>query len=261
MKKSFSMKTRLFSLFLAAQFLNVQIQSAYGTEAVTASSPEVQQLMQQVEEQVSAKLEGKSERQINRLAYKLYKLTVKARNKAVRNEAESIEMDADDQEVASTFNNGSAQVSTEDLKQAQKQIKKEQAIEQADVLLTALGSEKNDDGSLSKVSFSDFKSNVSKLKANDLRAPASPGRIILKVIYCLLILLAGIAVFYVIGMAIVILAWIGSILWNIAAILVLIFLVGCVIGVIFGIRAVVTEVRPLLRNQVAAVPHLKPASV
>jgi len=240
MKTTYSLKTRLLSLFIAAQFMNVQIQAAYGTEAITQSNPEVQRLMQQVEEQITSKLEGKSDRQINRLAYKLYKLTVKARNKAVRNDAETMEMDSDDQEVANTFNNGAAQISPEELKQAQKQIKKEQAIEQADALLAALGSESQEDGSMTKVSFNEFKDHVSKLKANDLRAPASPGKIILKVIYCLLILLAGIALFYVLAMAIVLLAWIGSILWNVAAILILLFVVGCVIGVVFGIRAVVS---------------------
>jgi hypothetical protein len=248
MKTKYSLQTRLFSLFLAAQFLNVQIQAAYGTEAMTASSPEVQLLLQQVEQQVTSRLEGKSERQINRLAYQLYKLTLKARNKAVRNELNSLEMDSDDLEVASTFENGTAPVSSEELSQAKKQINQKQVIDQADTLLKALGSETQEDGSLSKASFSEFKEKTSQLNANELRAPASPGRIILKVIFCLLVLLAGIAVFYVIGIFLVLLAWVGTIAMNVAGILVLIFAIGCIIGVILGIKAVVTQTKPLLLN-------------
>lgn len=248
MKTKYSIQTRLFSLFLAAQFLNVQIQAAYGTEAITASSPEVQQFLQQVEQQVTSKLEGKSERKINRLAYQLYKLTLKARNKAVRNELNSLEMDSDDLEVASTFENGSASVSAEDLNQAKKQINQKQVIDQADVLLKALGSEALEDGSLSKASFYEFKQNVSQLNPGELRAPASPGRIILKVIFSLLILLAGIAVFYVVGIFLVLLAWVGTIAFNIAGILVLLFAIGCIIGVILGIRAVVTKAKSLPLN-------------
>jgi hypothetical protein len=252
MKTKYSLKTRLFAFFLASQFLNVQIQSAYGTEAVVAASPEARAVMAQLETKVMEKLADKSERQLNRIAYRLYKLNLKLRNKAVKNDNEAYQMDLEDQEAIAPFADGeTAQVNEQALKQAKEKADREKIISQSDALLTALGSTLQDDGSLSKVSFEEFKENAAGLKANDLRSPAGIGRIIVKIILVLLVLALGYVVLLGIYVILFLLALAGAILSNLANILAILTLAAVIVGVVLLIKVIVQNERRINDPQFA----------
>ena len=252
MKTKYSLKTRLFTFFLASQFLNVQIQSAYGTEAAVAASPEAQAVMAQLETKVMEKLADKSERQLNRIAYRLYKLNLKLRNKAVKNDNETYQLDLEDQEAIAPFADGEqATVNEQALKQAKEKADRTKIISQSDALLTALGSSAQEDGSLSKVSFEEFKENAAKLKANDLRSPAGIGRIIVKIILVLLVLALGYVVLLGIYVILFLLALAGAILSNLANILAILTLAAVIVGVVLLIKVIVQNDRKLNSPQFA----------
>ena len=241
MKSKYPVKTRLFVLFLAAQFLNVQIQSAYGTEATIASNPEAQAVMEQLEANVMQKLADKSERQLNRIAYNLYKLNLKLRNKAAKNDNEAYELDAEDQEAILPFADKEQPVSVNEsaLKEAKENADREKIIEQSDILLTAFGSKVASDGSLSKVSFKEFKENASKMKANNFRSPAGIGRIIVKIILVLLVLALGYIVLLGVYAIILVLALAGLLIAHLGNLLAFFSLALIVGGVVYLIKIIV----------------------
>lgn len=265
MKNRFRFRTRLFAFFLAAQFLNVQIQSAYGTEAVMAYSPEQQQLLQHLEGRIFAKLGDRSERQLNRVAYRLYKLNLKLRNRLVSsNPSEPMEasFDADDRETIATFSDSPADSShrtnradSEALSEAKKQANPQKILEQADLLLTTLGSKTQSDGSLSKASFQDFKDQVKQLKANELRSPASAGSILLKVILALLVLAGAMAVLFGIFILLAVFIFAGGIIINVGVIVLLLAIAAVIVGMVFAIKKLFS-INPLPRpDRDGVIPH------
>lgn len=265
MKNRFRIRTRLFAFFLAAQFLNVQIQSAYGTEAVMAYSPEQQQLLQHLEGRIFAKLGDRSERQLNRVAYRLYKLNLKLRNRLVSAPpAEPMEasFDADDRETIATFSDSSVDSShrtnrtnSEAMNEAKKQANPEKILEQADLLLTALGSKAQSDGSLSKASFQEFKDQVKQLKANELRSPASAGSILLKIILSLLVLAGAMAVLFGIFLLLAVFIFAGGIIINIGVIVLLLAIAAVIVGMVFAIKKLFS-INPLPRpDRDVAIPQ------
>lgn len=243
MKKTPSLLTKSFVFFLIAQFLNVQIQSSFATEAVTSHNPYVQQMMKKLEDRITLKMGEKSEYALNRIAYRLYKMDLKLRNKAVKKEAgEADLLSKEDHETMSLFQDGaSPELAQEFNKLDRKQVKKEKILADTDSLLIALGSELQLDGSLSKATFNEFKEKVSQLEASQLRAPASVGKIILKVILSLLIAASGLALFYFSVVIIALSVWGGTILAANAQILIILLAAGLLTGVIFGITAVWTS--------------------
>jgi hypothetical protein len=255
MKNRFRFRTRLLAFFLAAQFLNVQIQSAYGTEAVMAYSPEQQQLLQHLEGRIFAKLGDRSENQLNRIAYRLYKLNVKLRNQVTNSNAvefTSSKLDSEDRETIAVFSdhpNSIDQSNTdpakEEMKLAQQQANPEAILQQADTLLTALGSDSHSDGTLSKASYSTFKNHVAQLKTKDLRAPASAGSIILKIILSLLVLAGAMAVLAGIFLLLAVFIFAGGIIINVGVIAVLLAIAGIIVGIVFAIKKIFS-INPLL---------------
>src|ERR1700751_4858441 len=86
MKNTPSLKVRSFVFFLIAQFLNVQIQTSFATEAVVTNSLEAQQAISKAKEHIASKLERKGENAVLHIAYRLYKMDVKLANKAIQRE-------------------------------------------------------------------------------------------------------------------------------------------------------------------------------
>jgi len=258
----FSMLTRAFTFFIAAQFLNVQIQTAYGTEAVTQANPEVAQALKQMEAKIQSKIEGRSERAQLKYAYRLYKIDVKLRNRTFNKTDEEIQqriealdqgkvtaqtetLNDEDQELAQTLNSDEV---LNDLAGAQhvkisfnkSQVKKEQLLKNSDPLLLDLGSEVNDNGTFSKASFNTFQNKVFEMgKSLDSRAPASMN-VIVKIILSLLIVAAGLAILYFVLVVYALTVAFGGTISSGGAMLLIFLTVGSVVGMIFGLKAVLS---------------------
>jgi hypothetical protein len=271
MKNRFRLPTRLFTLFLAAQFLNVQIQSAYGTEAVISYSPEQQQLLRQIESRVLAKLGDRSEKKLQRVAYRLYKLNVKLRNQLASSEQpeqteinldqedrKTIEVFSDDRQTPNTAANN-AQV-LNDLNEARKHANSNQILSQADSLLTALGSNIETDGRLSKASYSSFQDQLKQLKTNELRSPASAGNIILKVILSLLVLAGAMAALGGILLLMAVFIFAGGIIINFGVIVVLLGIAAIIVGMVFAIKKIFSINPPRRMGPVWAIQHYSPTA-
>ena len=253
--------TKVLTFFIAAQFLNVQIQTAYGTEAVTHANPETVQALKQMEAKVQSRIENLSERAQLKYAYRLYKVDVKLRNRTFHKTDEEIQQriealdqgkvtqqseapSAEDQELAQELN---ANQAFSDLAGAHQikvsfnrsQVKKEKLLENADPLLIDLGSEINDDGSFTKASFQTFQNKVFELNKVDSRAPASMN-VIVKILLSLLIVAAGLAILYVVLVVYVLSMIFGGTLTTGGAALLILLSLGAVAGMIFGLRAVIT---------------------
>jgi len=265
MNNRFRLRTRLFAFFLAAQFLNVQIQSAYGTEAVMAFSPEQQQLLQHIEGRIQAKLGDRSERQLTRFAYRLYKLNVKLRNHVQISsvaETSSVQFDSEEQETIAVFKDDRATNDSDiDLNAAKQQADPTQILNQADTLLSALGSDLRADGRLSKASFQEFKNHVSQLKTKDFRAPASAGNILLKIILSLLVLAGAMAVLLGIFILLAVFIFAGGIIINFGVILLLLGIAGIIVGMVFAIKKIFSFSPLRQPGQVWAIPHWSSAAV
>jgi hypothetical protein len=259
MNHRFRFRTRLFAFFLAAQFLNVQIQSAYGTEAVMAYSPEQQQMLEQIENQVLHQLEDRSEKQLNRVAYRLYKLNVKLRNQLAKTSDEAIQLDADDQATIETFSMKSERSQTETptqaLKEARNQANRDAILAQQDDLLMALGSKAMEDGKLSKVSFQEFKENVSQLKTKSMRAPASAGRIIIKVILSLLVLAGAGAVLLGLWLLAIVFIFAGGFIITVGTVVLMLTIAAIITGMVFAIKAIFSIKLPRSKDPGVVAPH------
>ena len=251
--------TRAFSWFVMLQFLNVQLQTAFATEAMQSvaleQSPEVRVALDLMRARLAALLENRSERVQMKIAYNLYKLDVRARNRTFRNSDEEVQarfekMDQgliDEQalgqvepELQSLVDEATQKTAHAPSSDAlsRKEIRREKILQNSDPVLISLGSELGASGKLTRASFKTFQDRVYALKnANDSRAPASVIGVILKILLCLLVLAVGLGIVLVTGVVIA-LSMLGTgagismwYFWGILA------AVG--IGEFFGIRAII----------------------
>lgn len=249
---------RIFSLVLAAQFLNVQIQTAFATPAITGSNPEVQAILAKATEKLSQKLEGKSEHAIYQFAYRLFSKDIKGRNRlfgktneefqsslqAIENPRESSliedpELLADYQEEASNLDVLAPTTSVPKL--SSREIKREQIIQNADALLLSLGATVGNDGKLSAIDFNSFSQKLNEMRTiYDTRAPASAELgIILKVILALLVISVGL---FGILLMIAIIAFGGT------SILIYIVIAGILVGGFFALKGIFSHQKKRLHS-------------
>lgn len=259
----------LFTFFVLAQFLNVQIQSAYGAEGLQkALAPQVQSRLSLIEGRITNRLAELGEKAQLKLAYRLYKIDVKLRNKshtlsddqiqqAVNGQTllqeslskadEELVNEAKDLEVI-------ADIGDEPMPEFEKQkVSGDEARRQADPLLIALGSELDEHGFLSRASFEQFKERIFNLQEKSLREPAGFGRFLVKVVLSLLIIMLALSLItamitYIIGYALVGLFFSG--LWL------YLLLFGAVFTILYSVRIIIrvgsSGQRPLTQQPLPA---------
>ena len=250
---------KVFTFFIAAQFLNVQIQTAYGTEAITHANPELIHALKEMEAKVQTRIENMSERAQLHYAYRLYKIDVKLRNKTFHKSDADIQQRIEDlnsnkipkqEESTSTEDQElSQELSSEqafhDLAGAQKikislnrtQIKKEQLLQNTDPVLLDLGSVQNENGTFSKASFQTFQGKVFELnKTLESRAPSSIN-IIVKVILSLLIVAAGLSILFFVYAVFALATAFASGITPLGYTVLILLTVGSISGMYFGLKA------------------------
>ncbi|MBU6153973.1 MAG: hypothetical protein KGP28_06685 [Bdellovibrionales bacterium] len=258
------MKKSIFTFFVLAQFLNVQIQSAFGSQGLQqALAPEVNSRLTLIENRIANRLENLSEKAQLKLAYRLYKLDVRLRNKAHTLNDEQLNRAANgetllqeslskaDEEIVSEAKDLSVieDIGNEPLPELQKQpISGNEVKKQADPLLLQLGSSLDDQGFLSRASFEQFKDRIFGLQEKSLREPAGFGRFLVKVILSLLIIMMALSLLtamlsYIIGYALIGLFFGGG--W------VFLFMAGIVVSLMFSVRIFIRvgSIRPLIIQQ------------
>lgn len=247
---------RFLALFIAAQFLNVQIQTAFATEAVTSADPAAAQVLKRLEEKVTAKFGEWSEQKQLKLAYRLYQRDVKMRNRMFRKSDEEV------QKRVQALNDGTpyesaepvtaedrslrAEVESDELLPEVTQaaartplkradIRRERILKNTDPLLLSLGATALADGSLQKADFQTFQAKVFELGAQELRAPAMS--IVLKVILALLVVTVGL---YALLFIVVVAAFAGG--WGTltvgGAVLLTLLAAGVVIGMFYALKGI-----------------------
>ncbi len=249
MNKRPSLATRFFALFLAAQFLNVQIQSSFATEAITESSPEVLNLIAELRNKITLKSEGKSSTAMMKIAYKLYKLDIKLHNKAVLtniDQKNDLPISAEDLEPIKEYSSENYNIENQQIQNPEvNESHKQKVLANSTKTLIALGSTQNSNGELSKVTYQEFKKNIEE-NIVELRGPASAGKVILQVILSLLIVAAGLTFFYFSA------AIIGLMIWGNPAIpgalIISLLAAGLLTGMFFAVRAVWTS-HPMISAQ------------
>ena len=247
--KSFPMKKSIFTFFVLAQFLNVQIQSAFGSQGLQhALAPEVNSRLSMVEARIANRLDNLGEKAQLKLAYRLYKLDVRLRNKAHILSDDQINRAANgeslaqeslskaDEEIVSEAKDLSVleDIGNEPLPEFEKKpISGEEVRKQADPLLVMLGSSSDERGFLSRASFEQFKERIFGLQEKSLREPANFGRFLVKVILSLLIIMMALSLItsmisYIIGYALIGLFFGGGWLF--------LFMAGAVVSILFSVR-------------------------
>jgi len=238
-----------FLIFLMAQFLNVQIQTAYATEGVSQfHAAEAGAPMALLEAKLGERLQGMGERAQMRLAYRLFKINIKLRNRAAALSEEAFqermsgalvpesEQTPEDQEIANEMSElDGVDVLSSDMstmesspagKQFQSQISKSEVIRGADTFLISLGAKAEDSGRLGKISYREFKESLNR----------DVGTVILKIILSLIVLMMGLAIITV-AFAYLLAYALAGVLVSGAWFYILLF--GTLIGVFFGIRAII----------------------
>lgn len=239
MKKSPSLATRFFALFLAAQFLNVQIQTSFATEAVTENSPQVLKLINQLRDQITLKSEGKTPRALMKIAYKLYQLDIKLHNRAIRKNIDQLNdlpLSAEELDPIKEFSSENNEFENDSFQKPEvSETHREKILLNSSQTLTSLGSVQNANGELNKISFQEFQKNIEE-NIVEMRGPASAGKVILQVILSLLIVAAGLGIFYYSA------AIIGLMIWGNPAIpgalIISLLAAGLLTGMFFAVRAV-----------------------
>jgi hypothetical protein len=238
-----------FLTFLIVQFLNVQIQSAFATEGVSQfHAAEAGAPIALLEAKLGERLQGMGERAQMRLAYRLFKINIKLRNRAAALSEEAFqermngalvpesEQTPEDQEIANEMSEVdgvdvlsgdiNALESSQARKQFQSQISKSEVIRGADTLLISLGAKAEDSGRLEKISYREFKESLNR----------DVGTVILKIILSLIVLMMGLAIITV-AFAFLFAYALAGVLVSGAWFYILLF--GTLIGVFFGIRAII----------------------
>ena len=252
-----------FLIFLMVQFLNVQIQTAWGSEGIreVARSEAEGALLSRLE----SRLEGLNERRRMRLAYRLFKLNIQLRNRVLHMSEDEVqarleqnpaqlsekEIESDSKvaasqdaalaeelasleglDVLSSSDPGLVLPETHSLGE---RMSRASILAQSDQLLESLGAFQSDSGHLTKISFHDFKSQILK----------DAGKTLLKVILSLIVL--------TLGLSIITVAFIYLIVYSIAGVVTTsawfyLLLFGTLIAMFFGIRAIIrssNETSPL----------------
>jgi hypothetical protein len=246
------MKKPIFTFLILAQFLNVQIQSAFGSQGLQqALAPEMNARLSMIENRIANRLENMSEKAQLRLAYRLYKLDVNLRNKAHSLNDEQLNRAANgealvheslsksDEEIVNEAKDLPVleDVGTEPLPEPAKQpVSGEDVKKQADPLLMKLGSGADENGVLSRASFEQFKERIFGLQERSLREPAGFGRFLVKVILSLLIIMMALSIItamlsYIIGYALVGLFFGGGWLF--------LLMVGAVVSIMYSVRIII----------------------
>jgi hypothetical protein len=246
------MKKPIFTFVVLAQFLNVQIQSAFGSEGLQhAFAPEVNSRLAMIESRIANRLDNLSEKAQLKLAYRLYKLDVRLRNKAhtlsddqinraVNGEVPLHEsLSKTDEEILSEAKEITVleDVGTEPLPEFEKrQVSGEEVKRQADPLLLKLGSELDGNGFLSRASFEQFKDRIFGLQEKSLREPAGFGRFLVKVILSLLIIMMALSLItamlgYMIGYVLVGFFFSGGWLFLLMA--------GMIVSILYSVRIII----------------------
>ncbi len=246
------MKKTIFTFFVLAQFLNVQIQSAFGSQGLQqALAPEVNSRLTLIENRIANRLENLGEKAQLKLAYRLYKLDVRLRNKAHTLSDDQLNRAANgeallqeslsktDEEIVSEAKDLSVleDIGNEPLPEFKKQtVSGEDVKRQADPLLVQLGSSPDDQGFLSRASFEQFKDRIFGLQEKSLREPAGFGRFLVKVILSLLIIMMALSLItamlsYIIGYALIGLFFGGGWLY--------LFMAGVVVSILFSVRIII----------------------
>jgi hypothetical protein len=234
----------LFLSFLVFQFLNVQIQTAFATEGVSRfQAAEAGAPIALLQAKLSERLEGMGERARMRLAYRLFKINVKLRNRVAAMSEETFqermngaEVEDSDQEIAEEM----SQIEGVDVlasgaesfegsspeKGSRPGISKSAVIQGADSLLVSLGAKLDDSNHLEKIPYRQFSESLQR----------DAGTVVLKIILSLLVLMMGLAVITV--------AFAYLLAYALAGVLVsgawfYFVLFGTLIGVFFGIRAII----------------------
>ena len=212
------------------QFLNVQIQSAFGTEATRSMNEEYQQLRQKLDDHLAHKMESWSEDRQIRFAEKLTHIAIRARNKvsgmsesnfnrryqkqrshflpksnieAVTADQEQLN-DQDTSELSSdvstfddlkTISQGLAPTNIETATEVmQTSVSQAQFIEQIDTVLVGVGASKNSGGLLESPDHETFQNQFlsvgSKDSAKQFRSVASLG--LVRLVVALLLAMAAV---------------------------------------------------------------------
>ncbi len=239
----------LFLTFLIVQFLNVQIQSAFATEGVSQfQAAEAGAPVALLQAKLSERLQGMGERAQMRLAYRLFKINIKLRNRVAGMSEETFqermngavvpesEQTSEDQEIATGMSElDGVDVLSDGLSSAGEarfgkveapQVSKAEVLRGADTLLISLGAKSLDSNRLEKVSYADFKESLNR----------DVGTVILKIILSLLVLMMGLAVITVAFAYLLAYAFAGVLVSGAWFYFVLF---GTLIGVFFGIRAII----------------------
>ncbi len=251
------MKSRFLAAFVLFQFLNVQVQTAFATEAMQdiarAQSPEIQSAVQRIQNRLATLLESKTERMQLRIAFAVYKLDVRARNRTFLKSDEEIQAQVEQTDATlqeqDEISEPALQTLIDESKQkevvapvgvdlSKRMLKRERILQNSDPVLIALGSNVKSDGRLTRASFKTFQDRVYGLKdSNDSRAPASVGGVILKVLLSLILLAVGVGIIILTVLVIALSAFDsgpGISIWYLYAV------IGAVgIGEFFGIRGII----------------------
>jgi hypothetical protein len=246
------MKKPIFTFFVMAQFLNVQIQSAFGSQGLQqALSPELNSRIALIESRIANRLDNLGEKAQLKLAYRLYKLDVRLRNKAHFMSDDQLNRAANgegllqeslskaDEEIVTEAKDLAVleDIGNEPLPEFQKQtVSGERVKQQADPLLLQLGSSLDDNGLLTRASFDQFQDRILGLQEKSLREPAGFGRLLVKVILSLLIIMMALSLItamisYIIGYALIGLFFGGG--W------VFLLMTGVVFSIMFSVRVII----------------------
>jgi hypothetical protein len=253
---------RFFGFFILAQFLNVQIQSAFATAAITAADPGVAQALNDLSQKVEAHYGSKSEERQLAIAYKFYGLANRLRNKVFHQSADEVQtqiQQLDQNQITPAMANVTASDEESEITQAlnsdgglsdlapnrenassldHSQANRENLLKNSDPLLLDLGSSLNEDGTFAKIDFETFKANVFQIdqKQNHLRSPASMNNALKVILATLIIAIGLVSVVYILAITAVAIAF-GSIT-LLAGIVIGLLTSGIIIGVIFAVKAI-----------------------
>lgn len=211
--------TRVFAAFLALQFLNVQIQSSFATEAMVKMSPGYESILNKIETKLEQKLENMSERRQIRFAERLFRLGIKGRNRITKMSDAKFEkrlkrMDVQDLEeeqittadeslaadaaAVPEFSEITANLESHDQIKASGTLTKAAYLAHVDQELSQFGARVDENGKMHAPSHAEFQENFLKQNAQSSRAPAKNG--FLRVLVTIFLAAAGLIFIGLAGM-------------------------------------------------------------
>ena len=196
--KSFTQKSIVLIVLL--QFLNVDVQRAFATEAIQNHSPEAVQTFNQMKQSLTQKLSGSSEKQIIQYAFKRFKKAITRRNRYVSNNKTFEKLpvlDAEEQELFSAPN----------LVTTQKSISGDQSkdlLSKVDAFLCRFGATLDEGGNMSVPNLETFQEKLFNTEKSELsRDPSGINYdLIIKIVLCTLVISVSFVILIMVGVMI-----------------------------------------------------------